>query len=337
MHRDHRALWWHAEEGAIRCDLCPHGCRLTEGKTGRCGVRTVKAGTLVTTTYGTSSGFAADPIEKKPLYHFFPGSKTLSFGTVGCTLSCRFCQNWTISQTADVGRLTRNLAADDVVRTALSSGCSSVAFTYNEPAVFAEWALDTAQACHDAGLKTVAVSAGFFQPAAAREFFGAMDAANIDLKAFSEGFYRHVCGGRLDPVLDTLRLIRRETACWLEVTTLLVPGENDSEAEVGALSRWVRDELGDEVPLHFSAFHPDHRMRDKGPTPAEVVTGARSLALGEGLRFVYTGNISDRAGSTTLCPSCAAMLIQRDGFRVSAFHRVGGRCPGCGASVPGRF
>jgi pyruvate formate lyase activating enzyme len=286
---------------------------------------------------GAVSGVAVDPIEKKPLYHFLPGSKVLSFGTVGCTLRCRFCQNWSISQAGDPGRLQEQ-SPKDLAAAAVESGCPSVAFTYNEPGVFAEFALETAQTCRDRDLRTVAVSAGFFQPAPAREFFGAMDVANIDLKAFSDRFYSRICGGRLAPVLDTLGIIRHETACWLEVTTLLVPGENDSDAELTGLCRWVARNLGPEVPLHFSAFHPGYRMADRTATPASTVDRARRIALGEGLQFVYSGNVRDPEGSATRCPACASTVIRRDGFRV-AENRMGakGVCPGCGKAIPGVF
>jgi pyruvate formate lyase activating enzyme len=285
-----------------------------------------------------ASAVAVDPIEKKPLYHFLPGSKILSIGTVGCTLQCRFCQNWAISQQWPPDQLTA-LTPHNAAAAARAAGCPSVAFTYNEPAVFAEFALETAAACRAEGVAAVAVSAGYFQPRAALEFFGEMDAANIDLKAFTDGFYQRLCGGHLAPVLETLERIHHQTSCWLEITTLLIPGENDGDDEVRNLCRWVFQNLGPEVPVHFSAFHPDHRMRNKPVTPAQTVQRARNIGLSEGLRFVYSGNVTDSEGSLTRCPQCHGALVAREAFQVTLarWGDTPGRCPDCGGPVAGRW
>lgn len=275
---------------------------------------------------------AVDPIEKKPLYHFLPGSRTLSFGTIGCNLSCTFCQNWHISQpeddTAPMDEVTPEALADAAVRL----GCPSVSFTYNEPIVSYEFTLATARACRERGVRTVAVTAGYIQSEPARAFFGLMDAANVDLKAFDDDFYRRLCGARLQPVLDTLELIRRETTTHLEITTLLIPGQNDSEAEIGALARWVVDRLGADVPVHFSAFHPMHRLLDVPPTPWATVSAARGIARAAGLRHVYTGNVDDQEGGSTYCPACGGMVVSRVGFQVTGTRLHGdGACGFCGA------
>lgn len=278
------------------------------------------------------SGLSIDPIEKKPLYHFLPGSRSLSFGTIGCNLSCRFCQNWHISQPEDDAALTERATPDGLAETAVRLRCPSVSFTYNEPIVSYEFTLATARACRERGVRTVAVTAGYIQPGPARAFFGLMDAANVDLKAFDDDFYRRLCGARLQPVLDTLELIRRETATHLELTTLLIPGQNDAEAEVGALARWVLDRLGPDVPLHFSAFHPMHRLLDVPSTPPTTLGRARRVARDCGLRHVYTGNIDDREGGSTHCPACGSLVVARVGFRVTGVHLDGrGACSFCGA------
>ncbi len=335
----HPGRWWHAvPDGRIQCDLCPRDCLLGEGQRGACFVRQNVEGRMALTTYGRSSGFCIDPIEKKPLNHFLPGSKVFSFGTAGCNLMCKFCQNWDISKSRDMDRLMASASPEAIAEAAKASGCDSVAFTYNDPVIFAEYAMDTADACHALGLKTVAVTAGYIHADPRREFFAKLDAANVDLKAFSEDFYFKLTVAHLAPVLETLRYIRHETDTWLEVTTLLIPGHNDSDAEVRELSSWIAAELGPDVPLHFSAFHPDYRMRDVPPTPPATLRRARTLALEAGLRFVYTGNVHDREGGTTFCPGCGAALIVRDWFDIEAYRLTPeGACPGCGVRIPGRF
>ena len=333
------ARWWHTlPDGRIQCDLCPRDCRLHEGQRAACFVRGMQDGEMLLTTYGRSSGFCIDPIEKKPLNHFFPGSSVLSFGTAGCNLACKFCQNWDISKSRDMDRLMTEASPQAIARAARSQGARSVAFTYNDPVVFAEYAIDTAQACRAAGVSTVAVTAGYMHPGPAREFYAAMDAANIDLKAFTDEFYVKLCGGHLQPVLDCIALVHHETDCWIELTTLLIPGRNDSADEVNQLSQWVARELGPDVPLHFTAFHPDWKLDETPPTPPATLRQARDIAREAGLRFVYTGNVHDRAGDATLCPGCGKVVIQRDWYDISAYALdAQGRCTACGTAIPGRF
>ncbi|MCB9729158.1 MAG: AmmeMemoRadiSam system radical SAM enzyme [Deltaproteobacteria bacterium] len=332
------ARYWHlADDGRIQCDLCPRHCRLNDGQRAFCFVRAREGDSLVLTTWGRSTGFCVDPIEKKPLNHFLPGTSVLSFGTAGCNLGCRFCQNWDISKARDVERLSDEARPEAIARAALDAGCRSVAFTYNDPVLWAEFAIDTARACHAVGLKTVAVTAGYITEQARPDFFGAMDAANIDLKAFSETFYRQLCYAELGPVLDTLRWVARETSVWLEVTTLLIPGQNDSDDEIQRLSAFCANELGPHVPLHFTGFHPDFRMRDTPRTPLETLQRARHLARAEGVQFVYTGNVHDPEGDATRCPSCDTLLIARDWHRITGWHLRDGCCPDCGARIPGVF
>src|SRR5437016_3162649 len=280
--------YWHRlDDGRIQCDLCPRFCKLQEGQRGLCFVRACEGGEVVLTTYGRSSGFCIDPIEKKPLNHFLAGTAVLSFGTAGCNLACKFCQNWDISKSREIDTLADAAAPDALARAAEAAGARSVAFTYNDPTIFLEYAADVAEACHSRGVQAIAVSAGYIEPAARRELYAHMDAANIDLKAFTEDFYHRVCAGHLRPVLDTLEYLRHETSVWFEITTLLIPGRNDSDAEVDAETRWIAEHLGVDVPLHFTAFHPDYKMRDVSPTPAATLSRARRIALGNGLRYVY--------------------------------------------------
>jgi len=333
------ARYWHLlDDGRLQCDLCPRDCRLHEGQRGACFVRQRIGDRMVLTTYGRSSGFCVDPIEKKPLNHFYPGSSVLSFGTAGCNLACKFCQNWDISKSKDMDRLMDQASADEIAEAALRTGSKSVAFTYNDPVIFAEYAMDVADACHARGIKTVAVTAGYMHDQPRREFYAKMDAANVDLKAFTEEFYFKLTGSHLQPVLDTLVYLKRETQVWFEITTLLIPTKNDSDTEITALCRWVAKELGTDVPLHFTAFHPDYKLDDLPPTPSSTLRRAREIGLREGLQYVYTGNVHDREGGTTCCPGCGEPLIVRDwhqilDYKVTAF----GRCLICGTPVAGRF
>lgn len=330
--------WHRLADGRLRCDVCPQGCSLREGQAGRCALRRREGNRIVLAAYGRTSGFCVDPIEKKPLHHFLPGSKVLSFGTVGCNLSCRFCQNWDLSRSRDLGRLRERAAPEEIAAAARRLGCRSVAFTYNEPAIYLEYVSDIAEACHAAGIATVAVTAGYLEEASRRDFFSRIDAANVDLKAFSEGFYRRVVGGSLQPVLDTLRYLVHETDVWTEITTLLIPGLNDSDDELRRLTAWIATELGPEVPLHFSAFHPDHRMLDRPATPLATLRRARACAREAGLRFVYTGNIRYAEGEATPCPGCGEAAIRREGYRLLHLDLdAEGRCGRCGARLPGRF
>jgi pyruvate formate lyase activating enzyme len=332
--------WWHATDGGrIQCDLCPRFCTLSDGQRGFCFVRQNQGGQMVLTSYGRASGFCLDPIEKKPLDHFLPGTSVLSFGTAGCNLGCRFCQNWDISKAREQDRLTDWAAPDAIAAAAVRAGAQSVAFTYNDPIIFAEYAIDTARACHARGVKTVAVTAGYITPEARGEFFAEMDAANVDLKAFTENFYHKLCFAHLEPVKETLRWLHEETDVWLEVTTLLIPGDNDSPEEIDRLCEWYASVLGDEVPLHFTAFHPDFKMTDRPYTPAATCQRARAQALAWGLKHVYTGNIrNDIDGQSTRCAGCGATVIRRDGYHILGYGLDdAGRCRGCGQALAGRF
>ncbi len=333
------ARWWHVlDDGRIQCDLCPRDCRLHEGQRGACFVRMREDDAMVLTTYGRSSGFCIDPIEKKPLNQFYPGSSVLSFGTAGCNLACKFCQNWDISKSRDMDRLMDQASPEAIARAAAEAGCRSVAFTYNDPVIFAEYAMDVADACHARGIQTVAVTAGYMHDQARREFFAKMDAANVDLKAFTDDFYFKLTGSHLQPVLDTLVYLKHETSVWFEITTLLIPGHNDSDAEITAMSQWIMKQLGPDVPLHFSAFHPDHKMPDVPATPPSTLVRARDIAMKEGLQYVYTGNVRHEAGDTTYCPDCRAPLIVRDWYQIRRYRLTPeGHCPDCGAAVAGRF
>ena len=335
----HPARWWHRlDDGRIQCDLCPRDCKLHEGQRGACFVRQMLDGAMVLTTYGRSSGFCIDPIEKKPLNHFLPGSSVFSFGTAGCNLACKFCQNWDISKSKDMDRLMDRADPDEIARAAARMGCRSVAYTYNDPVIFAEYAIDTARACRAAGLKNVAVTAGYMHAAPRAELYAEMDAANVDLKGFTDDFYVKYCGGHLQAILDTLVWLHRETSVWVEITTLLIPGLNDSEAEIRALSEWIASQLGPDVPLHFTAFHPDYKLMDRPATPPATLARARAQALAAGLHYVYTGNVHDRAGGITFCPGCGQALIERDWYEIPAYRLdAQGRCPACGTPVAGRF
>ena len=329
---------WHTlPDGRAQCDICPRECKLADGQRGFCFVRANQGGKIVLTTFGRSSGFCIDPIEKKPLAHFLPGTPVLSFGTAGCNLGCRFCQNWDISKSREVDTLNDQADPDTIARAAEATGCRSVAFTYNDPVIFHEYAIAVAQACRARGIRTVAVTAGYQNADARREFYQHMDAANVDLKGFTEEFYQRVCIGHLQPVLDTLKYIRHETKCWLEITTLLIPGKNDSDDELQRMSEWCMRELGPDVPLHFSAYHPDFKMLDVPATPAETLTRARRIAMKAGLRYVYTGNVHDVAGDTTSCHQCGEKLIVRDWYTLLQWNLRDGKCPKCGTTCAGVF
>ncbi|MCG5514807.1 MULTISPECIES: AmmeMemoRadiSam system radical SAM enzyme [unclassified Ectothiorhodospira] len=330
---------WHAlDDGRLQCDVCPRACKLREGQRGLCFVRGRSGDQVVLTTYGRAIGFRADPIEKKPLYHFLPGSRTLSFGTAGCNLACKFCQNWDMSKSREMDIMQARATPEELARAARDQGCASVAFTYNDPVIFMEYAIDTARAYREVGVRSVAVTAGYISPGAREDFFAPMDAVNVDLKAFDEGFYWDLCGGHLEPVLDTLRYLRHETDIWLELTTLLIPGRNDDDEQLQAMTGWVVNELGPDVPMHFSAFHPDWRMTDLPRTPLATLQRARRIARDNGVQHVYIGNVHDVEGSTTWCGGCGAALIRRDGYRISVDRLgAGGECLGCGAWCSGRF
>jgi pyruvate formate lyase activating enzyme len=331
-------FWHELDDGRIRCDLCPRYCRLRKGQRGHCFVRANEGGGIVLTTYGRSSGFCVDPIEKKPLNHFLPGTPVLSFGTAGCNLGCQFCQNWDISKSREFDTLADQASPTAVANTAKRSGSRSVAFTYNDPTIFHEYAVDVAQACHEAGINTVAVTAGYVCPEPRVEFYQHMDAANVDLKAFTEDFYEKVTLSELAPVLDTLVYLKRETNVWFETTTLLIPGLNDSDGEIDEMTRWVVDELGPDVPMHFTAFHPDYKMLDTPATPPSTLSRAREIAVGNGVRYAYTGNVHDETGGSTYCHECGERLIGRDWYVLTDW-RLGadGTCDRCGAKCAGVF
>ena len=316
--------WSRLEDGRVQCDVCPRRCALHEGQRGLCFVRGRNRNGIELYTYGRSSGFCVDPIEKKPLNHFLPGTPVLSFGTAGCNLACKFCQNWDMSKSREMDTLADSASPGELASAARDLGCASVAFTYNDPTVFMEYAIDVAQACREAGVKTVAVTAGYMCAEPRADFYRWIDAANVDLKAFTERFYRRICGSELAPVLETLLYLKRETPVWFEITTLLIPGENDSDAELDAMTRWIAEHLGADVPLHFSAFHPDWKMLHHPPTPPQTLTRAREIAMRNGLHYVYTGNVHDKAGGSTWCPDCGALLIERDWYQLGRWGMTAG-------------
>jgi pyruvate formate lyase activating enzyme len=332
--------WTRLENGRIECRLCPRFCKMRAGQRGLCFVRRAREDGegMELTGYGRSTGFCVDPIEKKPLNHFLPGSAVLSFGTAGCNLACAFCQNHDISKSREVARLSAHAAPETITRAAERLGCTSVAYTYNDPVIFMEYALDTAAACRARGVKNVAVTAGFVCEEPRKRLFAAMDAANVDLKAFTERFYAKRCVGSLQPVLDTLKYLVHETNVWTEITTLLIPGENDSDEEIEALTQWVARELKRDVPLHFTAFHPDYHMLETPPTPPATLQKARSIAIRNGLAHVYVGNVHDPARQATLCLTCGARAIQRDGYTITGYALdAAGACRSCGTKMAGVF
>jgi pyruvate formate lyase activating enzyme len=331
--------YWHKlDDGRIQCDLCPRFCKLQEGQQGLCFVRERRQDRIVLTTYGRSSGFCVDPIEKKPLNHFLPGTPVLSFGTAGCNLACKFCQNWDMSKSREMDTLSDEASPETIARAASELGCRSVAYTYNDPVIFHEYAIDVAQACRERGIKSVAVTAGYVCDEPRAEFYRHMDAANVDLKSFTERFYHEVTGSHLQPVLETLVYLKHQTKVWCEITTLLIPGENDSEQEIEALTQWVVEQLGPDVPIHFTAFHPDWKMREIPHTQPVTLTMARHIAMKNGVRYAYTGNVSDREGGSTYCHECGQKLIGRDWYELSEWNlTTDGNCRFCGTPCAGVF
>jgi len=326
------------EDGRLQCDLCPRHCHLKEGQRGLCYVRQCLDDEVKLVSYGRSSGFCVDPIEKKPLNHFYPGSAVLSFGTAGCNLACKFCQNWDMSKSREMDTLADRASPEKLAQVCEEMSCRSIAYTYNDPVIFLEYAVDVAQACRERDIKSVAVTAGYIDPEPRVEFFKLMDAANVDLKAFSDRFYHKICGGHLAPVLETMEYIKHETDTWLELTTLLIPGENDSEQELQEMTAWVVEHLGADVPMHFTAFHPDWKMLDIDSTPAATLTKARKIALANGVHYAYTGNVHDSGGSSTWCHNCGELLIERDWYQLGRWGLDNnGNCAKCGTTVPGHF
>ncbi len=337
--REYPVGYWHAlPDGRIQCDVCPRHCRLNEDQRGMCFVRQRRGDQMLLTTYGRSSGYCIDPIEKKPLNHFLPGTPILSFGTAGCNLGCRFCQNWDMSKSRQMDTLADAASPEEIAQAARRLGCSSVAFTYNDPTIFIEYAMDTADACRELGIKSVAVTAGYIEPEARRDFYQHVDAANIDLKGFTSDFYQKLCLAQLEPVLDTLKYLHQETSVWIELTTLLIPGKNDSDSELNEMCAWIVDNLGPDIPLHFTAFHPDYKMQDIPPTPPATLTRARAIALSHGIRYPYTGNVHDHDGGSTFCHNCGNLLIGRDWYELSTWNlATDGACKRCGTRCPGLF
>jgi len=335
----HPTEFWHRlDDGRVQCDVCPRACALKEGQRGLCFVRGCEDGAVVLHTYGRSSGFCIDPIEKKPLNHFLPGTPVLSFGTAGCNLTCRFCQNWDMSKSREMDTLAAEASPQGIAQAAATHACRSVAYTYNDPVIFLEYACDTAEACREFGIRNVAVTAGYISPGAREKFFSCMDAANIDLKAFTDDFYKSLCSARLGPILETIEYVHQETAVWLELTTLIIPGHNDSDAEIARMAAWVMEHLGPDVPMHFSAFHPAYRMQDVPPTPASTLSRARRVAMDQGVRYAYTGNVHDAGGGSTYCHACGELLIERDWYRLGHWGLTAdGRCAHCGTTCAGVF
>lgn len=329
--------WHRLDQDRVQCDICPRHCQLSEGQRGFCFVRANHQSQVVLTSYGRSSGFVIDPIEKKPLNHFLPGTPVLSFGTAGCNLSCKFCQNWDISKSRQMDRMQSWASPEAIALAAKQSGSRSVAYTYNDPVIFHEYAIDVAQACEQEGVKSVAVSAGFQDAQPRIEFYQHMDAANIDLKAFSERFYKKICGASLANVLETLQYLKQETQVWFEITTLLIPDENDSDQELHQMCQWIRENLGENVPIHFSAFHPDWKMQDKARTPHRTLTNARNIAKSHGLHYVYIGNVHDPEADSTWCHHCGELLIGRDWYQLSDWKLDKGACQNCGSLCAGVF
>ncbi len=330
--------WWHVDGDKVVCTACPRECHIPQGQRGFCYVRANVDNKLELTTWGRSSGFCIDPIEKKPLAHFLPGTPVLSFGTAGCNLGCKFCQNHEISKSREMDTLASDDATPQtVVAAALRTGCRSLAFTYNDPTVWAEYAIDVAREAHLHGLKTVSVTAGYINPDARAALYDHIDAANVDLKGFTEKFYRSLTQTSLQPVLDTLMYLVRETSVWVEITTLVIPGHNDSPQEIAAMSRWIERELGADVPVHFTAFHPDFKMLDTPATPHAALLRCRQIAMDSGLRYVYVGNVHDKANESTWCPSCGQCVIGRDWYVLSDWNLRAGRCSRCDAVIPGVF
>lgn len=334
----HPGRWWHVvEDDKVMCDLCPRACVLKEGDRGFCFVRRNENQKMVLTTYGKSTGFCVDPVEKKPLNHFLPGSSILSFGTAGCNLGCRFCQNWSISKAREIELLSEDASPEQVAKAALKLGCRSVAFTYNDPVIWAEYAIDTAKACHELGIKAVAVTAGYITDEARPEFYSVMDAANVDLKAFTEMFYQRLTLSHIEPVLNTLRWLKEESNVWFEITNLVIPEENDSADEIARMCDWIVKNVGPDVPVHFTAFHPDFKLQHRGPTPPATLHRAREQALAAGIRYVYTGNIVSKNSHSTYCHECGKLVIERDWYNIGKYKMKDNRCAHCNTVIPGVF
>lgn len=340
---DHRikykiADWWEqADNGKILCTLCPRYCTIGEGQAGFCFIRQNINGKLYSIGYGRPTGFAIDPIEKKPLSHFLPGTQILSFGTAGCNLGCKFCQNWYVSKARLDSVNSMEVSPEEVVALAKRYKVPSIAFTYNDPVIFGEYVVDISKLARQEGIKSVMVTAGYIDKNARKDVYKYIDAANVDLKAFTESFYREITFSHLEHVLDTLKWLKHETDVWFEITTLLIPGENDSSDEIQNMCNWILENLGDEVPLHFTAFHPDFKMLNKSRTPVETLNRSRNIALKSGIKYCYTGNVHNREGQTTYCPSCSKPLIERDWHSINTNKLTNNNCPYCNTKIAGVF
>lgn len=332
------AKWWErADNEKLLCTLCPRYCTIGEGQHGFCFIRQNIDGKLYSLGYGKPSGFGIDPIEKKPLNHFLPGTSILSFGTLGCNLGCKFCQNWSISKVKAERGNEDFYTPEEIVALAMQYKTPSIAYTYNDPVIFGEYVIDIAAVARQERIKNVMVTAGYVDVKARKDIFRNIDAANVDLKAFTENFYYKNTLSHIAPVLDTLLWLKNETDVWIELTTLLIPGQNDSGSEIQEMCNWVLENLGDSVPIHFTAFHPSFRMMDIPRTPESTVLRARSIALSEGIKYCYVGNMLDKEGQTTRCPACKTALIQRDWHSITKMNMHGGLCPSCGAAIAGVF
>ena len=334
----HQAKWWIKEEGGrIKCTLCPRYCILAEGQKGFCFIRENIDGTLYSTGYGRPTGFAIDPIEKKPLNHFYPGTEILSFGTAGCNLGCKFCQNWTISKSKLDEVNSVSATPEDVITLAKKHNVKSIAYTYNDPTIIGEYVIDISKLAREEGIKSVMVTAGYIDSEARKDVYKYIDAANVDLKAFTEEYYKTLTSSKLAPVLDTIKWLKNETDIWIELTTLLIPNENDSDDEIKQMSNWILENIGDEVPHHFTAFHPTFKMRNHKHTPADTLNRARAIAIDAGIKYVYTGNVHNPKAETTYCPNCKIPLIERDWHNVNTNKIVNGNCYKCGEKVAGLY
>ncbi len=334
----YEAKWWEYDStGKILCTLCPRYCTIGEGQQGFCYIRQNINGKLYSLGYGRPTGFAIDPIEKKPLNHFLPGTQILSFGTAGCNLGCKFCQNWSMSKARIDDLNALNFSPSDVVALALKYNVPSIAYTYNDPVIFGEYVIDISRLARERNIKNVLVTAGYIDKNARAEVFRYADAANVDLKAFTERFYHKITFSHIQDVLDTLLWLKNETDIWFEITTLLIPGENDNPDEIGQLSRWVKENLGHLVPLHFTAFHPDFKMTNKPRTPLSTLLQAKKIAEAEGIAHCYVGNVHHETAQNTYCASCRKLLIQRDWHHVKLNKIVNGYCYSCGEKVAGVF
>jgi pyruvate formate lyase activating enzyme len=332
------AKWWQTtDSGKILCTLCPRYCKIGEEQTGFCYIRKNIGGMLVSTGYGHPTGFAIDPIEKKPLSHFLPGTNILSFGTAGCNLGCKFCQNWSMSKAKldDLNALT--VSPEDVVQLAKKHNVPSIAYTYNDPTIFGEYVIDISQIAHAESIRSVMVTNGYIDKQARKEVYKYIDAANVDLKAFTDRFYHKLTFSHLKDVLDTLVWLGNDTDVWIEITTLLIPDENDSTDEIMQMCDWLLNNLSETVPLHFTAFHPDFKMHNKPRTPESTLKRAREIALKAGIKYCYIGNVFDREGQTTYCPQCETSLIERDWHNVITNRVENGKCYKCGCEIAGIF